>query len=281
MRHGSLFSGIGGFDLAAQWMGWENVFHCEIDKYNRGILKKNFPTSKSIKDVRDIYRFSFEMDDLYGDGEVLFCKRHNKDFSDCECIGCSQFDDEIGRIDILTGGFPCVDITSAKNAKEKPKGLEGQQSGLWTEYKRIISHLRPRFVVVENSSNLNIRGMYRIVGDFAELRYDCFWFTLPASIIGAPHRRKRTFIISNSNEQGLEGDVCQKLAGEVKRRFDSNIARSTWWDTEPRLDRVVNGLSERMDKKRERLNGLGNAVVPQVAFEIFKAIESYNTITNE
>lgn len=274
MRHGSLFSGIGGFDLAASLMGWQNVFHCEIDSYNRAILKKNFRKSLSIKNVKDVYRFADEYEDVYGDREVLWCSRHDKDFSDCECIGCSEWDDEIGQIDILTGGFPCVDITNAKNAKEKPKGLEGKESGLWNEYKRILSHLRPKFAVVENSSNLNVRGLYRVIGDITELRYDCIWFTLPASKIGAPHRRRRTFIVAHTNEQGLEGNVCKELAGEIERRFNSDACRSTWWDTEPRLDRVVDGLPFRVDKKRERLNALGNAVVPFVAYEIFKAIDS-------
>jgi len=273
MRHGSLFSGIGGFDLAAEWMGWDNVFHCEIESYPRSILKKRFPNSRSIKDVRDIYRFTDEYEDLYGDREEMWCSRHDKDFGDCECIGCSEWDDEIGQIDIISGGFPCVDITNAKNAKEKPKGLEGEESGLWNEYKRILSHIRPRYAVVENSSNLNIRGLYRVIGDITELRYDCFWFTLPASKVGAPHRRRRTFIVANSDEQGLERNVCKELAGEIERRFNSNACRSAWWDTEPGLGRVVDGLSGRVDKKRERLNALGNAVVPQMAYEIFKAIE--------
>jgi hypothetical protein len=120
MRHGSLFSGIGGFDLAAEWMGWENVFHCEKEAYQRAVLKKRFPGSISIEDVRDIYRFAHEMTDIYKDGEVLWCERHDMDFADCDCIGCSQWEDEIGEIDILTGGFPCVDITSAKNLKAWP-----------------------------------------------------------------------------------------------------------------------------------------------------------------
>jgi DNA (cytosine-5)-methyltransferase 1 len=268
-----LFSGVGGFDLAAQWMGWENVFHCEIDQYNRGILKERFPNSRSINDVRDIYRFTNEYEDLYGDGEVMWCARHDKDFGDCDCVGCSEWDDEIGQVDILTGGFPCVDITNAKNAKEKPKGLEGEESGLWNEYKRIISYLRPRYAIVENSSNLNVRGLYRIIGDITGLRYDCFWFTVPAAKVGAPHRRRRTFIVANSNESGLERDVCQKLAGEIEGGFNSNTCRSTWWDSEPGLGRVVDGLPARVDKKRERLNALGNAVVPQIAYEIFKAID--------
>jgi DNA (cytosine-5)-methyltransferase 1 len=275
MRHGSLFSGIGGFDLAAEWVGWENVFHCEIDKYNRSILKKNFPVAISIKDVRDIYRFTNEYNDLYEDGEVMWCDRHDKDFADCECIGCSQWEDEIGEIDILTGGFPCVDITNAKNAIEKPKGIYGEESGLWFEFQRVISLLRPRWTVVENSSNINVRGLSEVVGGLTELRYDSIWFTVPASRVGAPHRRNRTFIISHSNQQGLEGDVCKKLAGEIKRRFDTNTCRSTWWDSEPRLDRVVNGLPARVDKKRERLHGLGNSVVPFVALEIFKSIQNY------
>ena len=275
MRHGSLFSGIGGFDLAAEWMGWENVFHCEKESYQRSVLKKRFPDSKSIEDVRDIYRFTDEYEDLYGDREVMWCTRHDEDFSDFKCIGCSEWDDEIGQIDILTGGFPCVDITNAKNAIEKPKGLDGEESGLWTEFQRIISLLRPRWAVVENSANLNIRGLSRVVGDFTELRYDTIWFNVPASRIGAPHRRKRTFIVAHSNEQGLEGDVCKKLAGEIERGFNPDFTRSAWWDTEPGLDRLVNGVSGRVEFKRQRLESSGNAVVPAIAYRIFKSIESY------
>ena len=279
MKHGSLFSGIGGFDLAAEWMGWENVFHCEKEPYQRSVLKKRFPQSKSIKDVKDIYRFTDEYQDLYGDREAMWCERHNKDFSDCECIGCSEWEDEIGQIDILTGGFPCVDITCAKNAVEKPKGLSGAESGLWYEYKRIIGCLRPKYAVVENSSNIAIRGLYSIIGDFTELRYDCIWFTVSASRVGATHKRRRTFIVANSNEQGLERDVCKKLAGEIKRRFDPNTCRSNWWRTEPGLDRLANGVSGGVDFKKQRLEAGGNAVVPQVAFQIFKAIQEYE-LTN-
>lgn len=236
MRHGSLFSGIGGFDLAAEWMEWENVFHAEKQEYQRELLSGRFPMSASYADVRLI-------------------------------------DSSSGPVDILTGGFPCVDITNAKNAIEKPKGLDGEESGLWTEFQRIVGLLRPRWAVVENSANLNIRGLSRVVGDFTELRYDTIWFNVPASRIGAPHRRKRTFIVAHSNEQGLEGDVCKKLAGEIERGFNPDFARSAWWDTEPGLDRLVNGVSGRVEFKRQRLESGGNAVVPGVAYRIFKAIE--------
>lgn len=276
MRHGSLFSGIGGFDLAAEWMGWKNIFHAEIKDYQRQILNKRFPGSASIKDVRDIYRFSFEYNDLYEDGEILWCDRHNQDFADCDCIGCSQWDDEIGGVDILTGGFPCVDITNAKNAIEKPKGLNGEESGLWYEFQRICGLLRPNFAVVENSANLNIRGLYTIAGGFTEIGYDCIWFNVSASRVGAPHRRIRTFIIAHSNGKGLERNVGKKLANEVKRRFDTNTTRPNWWSAEPRLDRLANGVSNRVEFKRQRLEAGGNAIVPQVAYQIFKAIEEVN-----
>ena len=276
MRHGSLFSGIGGFDLAAEWMGWENIFHCEKEEYQREVLKKRFPKAISINDVKDIYRFSDEYDDIYGDREVLWCDRHNQDFADCECIDCSQWDDEIGEVDIITGGFPCVDITNAKNAIEKPKGIQdGTESGLWYEFERVLCLLRPRWVVVENSTNLNVRGLSTVLAGLTKIGYDSLWFNVPASRIGAPHRRTRTIIVSHTNEQGLERDELKKMARAIERGFNTNLARSTWWDTEPRLDRLVDGLSSRVEFKRQRLQAGGNAIVPQVALQIFKAISQY------
>lgn len=278
LRHGSLFSGIGGFDLAAEWMGWENVFHCEIAPYQRAILQKRFPDARSIKDVRDIYRFTNEYRDVYDDGEIMWCDRHNMDFADCECIGCSEWDDEFGAIDILTGGFPCVDITHAKNAKEKPGGINGKDSKLWFEFKRVCGLLRPRFAVVENAANLNRRGLDVVVGGFADIGFDCVWFNVPASRIGSPHQRQRTFIVAHTDGAGSQGKVIKEMANAIARRFDANTCRSTWWDTEPGLDRMVDGISARMDNKKQRIESIGNAVIPQVAYQIFKAIEDFEKI---
>lgn len=281
MKHCSLFSGMGGFDLAAKAMGWDNVAHCEIKDYQRYLLGKRFPESKSVIDVKDIARFSHEYKDLYEDGECMWCERHDKEFSECDCIGYDEWQDEIGQIDVLTGGFPCVDITAAKNAIEKPKGLAGAESGLWYEYKRICGLLRPRYAVVENSANLNIRGLYAVAGGFAEIGYDCIWFNVSASRIGAPHRRIRTFIIAYPNQPGLEGNVGKELAREVERRFDPNITRPNWWSSEPGLDRLANGVPGGVEFKKERLEAGGNAVVPQVAYQIFKAIEAYSLTHNQ
>jgi len=279
MKHGSLFSGIGGFDLAAEWMGWENIFHCEKEEYQRIVLKKRFPNAISIKNIKDIYRFADEYEDIYGDREVLWCDRHDEDFADCDCIGCSQWDDEIGEIDIITGGFPCVDITNAKNAVEKPKGIQyGTESGLWYEFERVLCFIRPRWVVVENSTNLNVRGLSTVLAGLTKIGYNSLWFNVSASRIGAPHRRSRTFIISHTNEQGLERHEFQKMAREIERGFNPNFARSAWWNTEPRLDRLVNGVSSRLDFKKQRLEAAGNAIVPQVALQIFKAIQQYENI---
>lgn len=266
--------------MAAEWMGWENVFHCEKQEYQRAVLEKRFPASRQIQDVRDIYRFANEYTDLYEDGEVMWCERHDKEFSECDCIGCSQWDDEIGPVDILTGGFPCVDIAGAKNAVEKPKGLDGEESGLWYEFKRVCGLLRPRWAVVENSANLNIRGLYAVTGGLTEIGYDSIWFNVSASRIGAPHRRTRTIIISHSNEQGLQGNVCKELAREVERRFNTNTTRPNWWSAEPGLDRLANGVPGGVEFKKQRLEAGGNAIVPQVAYEIFKAIELYETNKN-
>ena len=268
-----LFSGIGGFALAAEWR-WADeldiVGFCEIEKYAQKVLKKNFPGVPIIEDVRDIYRFTDEYRDIYGDREIMWCDRHDKDFADCACIGCSQWDDEFGYVDIITGGFPCVDITSAKNAIEKPKGIDGKESGLWNEFARIISILRPEWVIVENSSNLNLRGLDRIITDFTEMRYDSIWFTLSASRLGASHRRRRTFVVSNSNSQRLERNVCKELANSFQRRQYTDSARSTWWSTEPSIRRVAHGIPKRVD----RLKGLGNAIVPQVAALIMERIKN-------
>ena len=131
---------------------------------------------------------------------------------------------------------------------------------------------------MENSSNLNIRGLYAITGGFAEIGYGCIWFNVSASRVGASHRRTRTIIISYPDKQGLEGNVGKKLAREVKRRFDSNVARPDWWRTEPRLDRLANGVPGGVEFKKQRLEAGGNAIVPDVAYNIFKAIEQYEDL---
>lgn len=277
MKHGSLFSGIGGFDLAAQWMGWDNVFHCELDGKARAVLSKRFPDSLSIKDVRDIYRFAFEYEDIEQDGESLWCVRHQEYFADCECLGCSQWDDEVGFVDIITAGFPCQPFSN--NGKRKGKNDE---RNLWPETIRIVSQLQPTWFVGENVPGIVSwdGGKYfsEIQNSLKKEGYEVWSFLIPATAVGAEHKRERVWIIAHNTSvriQGVRGErkqQSQPLGKEVLSLRNSNGE----WQVEPDVCRANDGISRRVD----RLKQLGNSIVPQVAYEIFKAIEQFESLDN-
>lgn len=162
MKHGSLFSGIGGFDLAAQWMGWENVFHCEKKEFCRRVLNYYWPTAKSYEDVTT-----------------------------------TDFTIWRGRVDVLSGGFPCQPYSTAG----KRKGKEDDRH-LWPEMLRAIREIQPRFVVGEN-----VRGLlswnggvvfHEVQSDLEAEGYDVLPFLLPACGINAPHQRYRVWFIAYS-----------------------------------------------------------------------------------
>jgi DNA (cytosine-5)-methyltransferase 1 len=277
MRHLDLFSGIGGFALAARWVGWETVGFCEIDPYCQKVLRKHWPDVPIYEDVTEL------------DG-----RPHR------------------GAVDIITGGFPCQDISYAG----KGAGIEGSRSGLWTELCRIIGEIRPRYALLENVSALLSRGLDVVLGDLAEIGYDAEWHCIPASHVGAPHIRDRIWIIAypqhsdadqpglyregidfdrdiesedkqvrfarslgeilaNTNESRLEGRICQGLPECARERPSGPCSgtRDDWWLSEPNVGRVANGVPNRS----HRLRGLGNAVVPQIPEVIFRAIDSAQT----
>lgn len=175
MKHGSLFSGIGGFDLAAQWMGWENVFHVERNPFCQKVLNYHFPQAKSYEDI--------------------------KEFDGTEWRG---------KVDIISGGFPCQPYSTAGKRLGK-----NDERHLWPEMLRIIRESAPRFVVGEN-----VRGLVSWDGGmvFEEVcldleieGYEVWTGILPAASVGAPHRRDRIFFVavhaSNTNCRGLERAV--------------------------------------------------------------------------
>jgi DNA (cytosine-5)-methyltransferase 1 len=161
---GSLFSGIGGLDLGLEWAGLGPVV------------------------------WQCEIDP--------FCRavlaKHWPDAKRYDDV--RSIDGFTQRVDVICGGFPCQDISDAG----KRAGIDGERSGLWSEYARIVGILRPRFVVVENVAALLGRGMGRVLGDLAALGYDAEWSTLRASDIGAPHRRERVFIVAYAGRLGGE-----------------------------------------------------------------------------
>ena len=153
-----LFSGIGGFSLGLERTGgFETVAFCEIDKKARLVLKKHWPDTPIFEDVTT----------LTGD----------------------QINE---KIDIIVGGFPCQDISLAG----KGAGLAGARSGLWYEYHRLIKEIRPSWVIAENVSALRSRGLDEVLRSLAEIGYDAEWHCIPASAVGAPHRRDRIWIVA-------------------------------------------------------------------------------------
>lgn len=163
MTHGSLFSGIGGFDLAAHWAGIENVFACEIDEFCRKVLNKRFPNTTLYQDIKE-----------------------------------TNFEQYSGTIDIISGGFPCQPFSTAgKRAGTKDNRY------LWGEMLRVVREIKPRWVIAENVRGLtNIAGgsTFETVCDDLEISgYEVQPFIIPALSVGAPHKRERVWLIAHAN----------------------------------------------------------------------------------
>jgi DNA (cytosine-5)-methyltransferase 1 len=237
LTFGSLFAGIGGIDLGFERAGMACKWQVEINPYAQKVLAKHWPNVRRHDDVRT----------------------------------WPQPDTE--RVDVIAGGFPCQDISYAG----KGAGLTGERSGLFYEVARIVREMGPRFVVLENVSALLTRGMGDVLGTLASLGFNAEWECLPAAAFGAPHGRDRVFVLAcntNSNNVCEVGECSRErkkaaadgsLQGKGSRILPfSDTTRPGWrgcWEHEPAVGRVADGVSHRVD----RLRGLGNAVVPQVA----------------
>lgn len=254
MNVGSLFSGVGGIELGFEREGFTTKWFVENEPYAAAVLKKRFPEAKVYGDITEI------------------------DFT------------SIQRVDILTGGFPCQPWSKAG----KQKGVEDER-WLWPLFKEAIRILRPKYALIENVPGLaQGGGLHYVLADLAALGYDAEWYVIPASAVGAPHKRERIFIISYINrERFLDGQTeeqsveressqhetkpgttttdssCSGLERERKTIAVTNTTLAGWWATEPNLVRMVHGLPNRA----HRIKCLGNAVVPQVAQAVAKAIK--------
>ncbi len=197
LTHGSLFAGIGGFDLGFERAGIRTIWQVEIDAYCRRLLAKNFPLAVRFDDIRTVCGIQHAH----------------------PCPGRMR---HLTWVDIISGGFPCQDISNAG----KRAGIDGERSGLWSEFARIIRELRPRYVVVENVAALLGRGMERVLGDLAACGYDAEWQSIRASDVGAPHRRERIWIVAypsgiSSESRRRVGDMGSAEAegiGEASQR---------------------------------------------------------------
>lgn len=312
MNHGSLFSGIGGFDLAAEWMGWNNLFHCEWNPFGQKVLKHYWPEAESFHDITQ-----------------------------------TDFKPYANRIDILTGGFPCQPYSLAG----KRKGKDDERH-LWPEMLRAIREIQPRWVVGENVFGLiNWSGglvFHKVQSDLETEGYEVFPYVLPAAAVNAPHRRDRVWFVAHSNSAGLQkARTEQQTAGieqhgkldglstdssneriesvrserehtiyglrnaeaingflrnanypnstskqgeyirqKGQRQFNRSDSRNGIdgfkdFPTQSLICGGNDGLPTKLDGitfskwRNESIKAYGNAIVPQVALQIFKAIEQY------
>jgi len=231
LTFGSLFAGIGGFDLGLECAGMECRWQVEIDPFCQKVLAKHWPHVARYSDVRE-------------------CGKHN-----------------LEPVDVICGGFPCQDVSLAGVRA----GLDGKRSTLWSEFYRIICEVRPRWIVVENVPGLyssdDGRFFGKILRELAQGGYNAEWDCIPAAAFGAHHRRDRIFIVAYAQGVGtsiLDGRQAPTREGgqlsTKRRRLPSRRSRY-YWAVEPDVGRVANGVPNRVD----RLRALGNAVVPQVA----------------
>lgn len=233
-----LFAGIGGFTLGLERAGFETVAFCEIDPYAQKVLRKNWPEVPIYDDVRTITADRLAADRI--------------------------------RVDVITGGFPCQDISTAG----RQAGIEGERSGLWSECARLLGELRPRYAIFENVTNLlNGDGgdwFKRVLGDISALGYDAEWHCIPASAIGAHHHRDRIWIIAYPNsdsESGrslnarevqsaslLENASCiQRISG----REEQGVLREMQEDGSVFNQSCRRGETHMADSKRIRQSGSG------------------------
>ena len=267
--HVDLFSGLGGFALAASWAGFETRAFCEIDPFCQKVLRKNFGDVPCFGDIRTVTAES-----LRGRG--------------------------IERVDLLTGGFPC-----------QPFSVAGKQNGkaddryLWPEMRRVIHETRPAWVVGENVAGILDLALDTVLSELEAEGYEVEAVIIPACAVNAPHRRDRVWILAHASiyssngirpdgadwphtsnhgihsptrRSGLFGsyadvaNACckglEKREGSAGKRTHAATPRGDGWSTQSPFCGVADGIPGRMD----RLKGLGNAIVPQVAYEILRPI---------
>ena len=232
--HLSLFTGIGGLDLASEWAGFETVGQCEFADYPTKVLEKHWPDVPRWRDIRTLTKESFY--------------------------------ERTGRttVDVISGGFPCQPFSTAG----KRRGKEDDRY-LWPEMLRVISEIEPAWVIGENVAGIISMALDDILADLENIGYSAQSFNIPACAVGAPHRRKRVFIVANSAQtNGYDGNAQKR--GDDNNEAPLEYRGRAWWDSEPELCRVVDGIPSKLDISRDEC--LGNAVVPQQAYPLFKAI---------
>ncbi len=238
-----LFSGIGGFSLGLERAGMETVAFCEIEEYPRKVLAKHWPNIPIYDDVRTLTKERLDQDG-------------------------------IGPIDVICGGFPCQDLSTAGLRK----GFGGKKSSLYTEMLRLVSDLGPKFTIFENVANLihgdGGRWFSMFLNDLAGIGYDAEWHCIPASCIGANHHRNRAWIIAYPQGDTVKSSIFQGsprdqfFRGKPRGSAWGPVPGTHWEEDQPQFYQMDDGISEWVGD----VSGYGNAVVPQIPEIIGRAI---------
>lgn len=236
MKMLDLFAGIGGFSLAAHWLGWETVAFVEWDKFCQKVLTKNFPNIP-----------------IYGD--------------------IKEYEGKLGTADIICGGFPCQTVS-----------LAGKRTGskdtrwLWPEMLRVCKEIKSRYIVIENVAGIVSMELDTIIFDLENLQYKTWTFDISAYSVNLPTLERHIWIIAKA--VGKRFKRCEEKKNKnnkYKRKFQrTNKGEFDRWDiSKTQFCRVDQRLSGKLDKyQRERLIALGNAIIPKIAYEIFKVIDN-------
>lgn len=252
MKSIELFAGIGGIALAAEWAGIETIAFCERDSYCQKVLQKNWPSVSLFDDVITLNRKVLEERGVIEVG---------------------------GTVDIISGGYPCQPFSLAG----KQRG-EGDERYLWNEFFRLIKELNPSWVVGENVFGHVNNGLSEVIRDLESVGYETTAIVLPAEAIGAPHKRERVFIVGYADSKPViqkdksistfrsKWQAWQSFTWQHWREF----SKLHWSVPEPGVCRVDDGIPRELDKNR--LTALGNAVVPQQIYPVFKALVEFEEI---
>jgi len=315
LTHLDLFSGIGGFALAAQWAGFKTIGFVEIDKYCQKVLRKHWPDVPIVEDIREIEKIK----EIVANAE--------RRTSEAEIEGWSKYkqdnENSLGKLNmassrehrnistvtarriepitLITGGFPCQPFSVAG----KQRGKEDDRY-LWPEMFNVIKEIRPAWVLGENVAGIVRMELDHCISDLEGIGYSTQAFVIPACAVNAPHRRDRVWIVAYSkrtrtwqdngglrqgfgrnggrqkpviaNTQYAMPTRQRGYSREILRKPKSNrfniASGKEWWAVEPELGRVAHGIPNRVD----RLKCLGNAIVPQVAYQILKVIADIENI---
>jgi DNA (cytosine-5)-methyltransferase 1 len=233
MTHLDLFSGIGGFALAARCCGIETIAFCENDLFCQKVLRKHWYKQPIYNDIK-----TFNRDFIYN-----------------------------GEIDLVTAGFPCQPYSVAG----KRKG-ESDDRALWNDLRGVLSEIRPPWFIGENVTGIINLGLEKMLFDLESIGYEVATFVIPACAVGAEHRRDRIWIIAHADSNGLQGQfskICETTRSRnITRDRGNDVRYGRYSLPESAILRRNNGISRRVDRARS----LGNAIVPQIAERIIKSI---------